>query len=123
MFRNAQAGAPLVGVVYGRAELAEWEGPEGETITELVPREGAAQPGDYVHIVTSGPMQVRASSLNRAIKSGDKLAVENSGEARSMQTRMLDGMRITESAPTIGIALEDLDAGDDGLIWVLVNPQ
>jgi hypothetical protein len=99
------------------------EGPDREPVTRLAPREGAAQPGEYVHIVIYGPIQVKASALGSAIQLGDKLAVGDSGAARSLQTRDLDGMRITESAPTIGIALESLEASKDGLIWVLVNPQ
>jgi hypothetical protein len=120
---SAQAGAPVVGVVYGRGELTNIEGLDGQQAAQLAPREGAAQPGDYVHIVIYGPMQVKASALGSAIEMGDKLSVNNSGAARSLQTRVLDGMTIAESAPTIGIALESLAIDKDGLIWVLVNPQ
>jgi hypothetical protein len=119
----AQAGASVVGVVYGRAEQTNMEGLDDQPAAQLAPRAGAAQPGDYVHIVIYGPMQVKASAFDSAIQTGDKLAIDATGSARSLQTRLLDGMRITESAPTIGIALEGLDADKDGLIWVLVNPQ
>jgi hypothetical protein len=119
----AQAGASVVGVVYGRAEQTNMEGLYDQPAAQLAPRAGAAQPGDYVHIVIYGPMQVKASAFDSAIQTGDKLAIDATGSARSLQTRLLDGMRITESAPTIGIALEGLDADKDGLIWVLVNPQ
>ena len=120
---RAGAGAPVVGVVYGRGELTDMEPPGGQPVTRLAPREGAAQPGEYVHIVIYGPMQVKASALGSAIQLGDRLAVADSGAARGLQTRELEGMRITESAPTIGMALESLEASKDGLIWVLVNPQ
>ena len=56
---NAEA---VVGVVAGRAELViEQEHRPTETGRRLVPREGAAQPGEYVTIVYSGPMQVKVA--------------------------------------------------------------
>ena len=120
----AGTGDAVIGVVAGSAEIAAETNPSlGENVESLVPRDGAAQPGEYVHIVIFGPMQVKASALDRAIQMGDKLSVNSSGAARSLQTRMLDGMSISESAPTIGTALEGLDANHDGLIWILVNPQ
>lgn len=119
----AQAGAPLVGMVYGRGELVEVEGPEGQTVTQLVPRAGAAQPSDYVNIVIYGPLQVKASALGQAIAMGDKLAVNDGGAARSLQTVDVGGVELAENAPTVGIALEGLGASKEGLIWVLVNPQ
>lgn len=120
---RATAGAQLVGVVYGRGELTEVEKGDGQMATQIVPRAGVAQPGDYVHIVLNGQAQVKASALDATIALGEKLAVADDGAARSLQTRELDGMRIAESAPTIGIALENLASSKDGLIWVLVNPQ
>ena len=105
---SAQAGAPVVGVVYGRGELTSMEGIDGQQTAQLAPREGAAQPGDYVHIVIYGPMQVKASAFGSTIQTGDKLAIGDSGAARSLQTRVLDGISITENASTIGMALEGL---------------
>lgn len=120
---QAGAGASVVGVVYGSGELVTIDNPDGEQITQLVPREGAAEAGDFVHIVTHGPVQVKASAFNNAIQVGDRLSMDASGVARGLQTRELDGMIITEGAPTIGTALENLEASQDGLIWVLVNPR
>jgi len=34
---------------------------------------------------------------------------------------VVEGVTLTESAPTVGIALTAPD--EDGLVWVLVNPQ
>jgi hypothetical protein len=68
-------------------------------------------------------MQVKASALGSAIQMGEKLSVNSGGAARSLQTRMIDGMSISESAPTIGTALEGHDVNNDGLLWVPVNPQ
>ena len=118
-----QAGAPVVGVVYGRGELVTNVGTDGKTTTQLVPREGAAKPGDYVHIVIYGPAQVKASALGTAIATGDKLAVDSSGAARGLKTVEVSGVQLAESAPIIGMALENLAASKNGLIWVLVNPK
>jgi hypothetical protein len=118
-----QANAPVVGVVYGRGELVSSVGPDGKTTTQLVPREGAAKPGDYVHIVIYGPAQVKASALGKTIAVGDKLAVDSSGAARGLKTVEVSGVQLAESAPTIGMALESLGASKNGLIWVLVNPK
>ena len=55
---QAQSGQAVVGVVAGRAELVTDEDHRPtETGKRLVPREGAAEPGEYVTIVYSGPMQ------------------------------------------------------------------
>jgi len=118
-----QAGAPVVGVVYGRGEMVTSVGLDGKTATQLVPREGAAQVGDYVHIVIYGPAQVKASALGAAIAVGNRLAVDNVGAARGLKTVDVSGVQVAESAPTIGIALEGLEASKNGLIWVLVNPK
>ena len=42
---------------------------------------------------------------------------------RGIETVEVGGVRLAESAPTIGMALESLEASKTGLIWVLVNPQ
>jgi hypothetical protein len=39
-----------------------------------------------------------------------------------VQTVEIQGVRVAESAPIIGIALEKLGSGQ-GLIWILVNPH
>jgi hypothetical protein len=98
-------------------------GPDGKTTTQLVPREGAVQVGDYVHIVTYGPAQVKASALGTAIAVGNRLAVDSGGAARGLKTVEISGVQVAESAPTIGMALESLAASKNGLIWVLVNPK
>ncbi len=120
---RATAGAPLVGVVYGRGELTEIEKGDGQMATQVAPRTGAAQPGDFVHIVLDGPAQVKASALDGTIALGQKLTVGNDGAARALKTVEVDGVQLAESASTIGMALEDSAVRADGLIWVLVNPQ
>ncbi|MBN1657781.1 MAG: hypothetical protein JXA93_05235 [Anaerolineae bacterium] len=121
---SAGGGGAVVGVVQGRADLDAAAGEElreGETGQRLVPRDGAAQPGDYVTIVISGPMRVRASALGGPITPGARLAVGADGLARALQTVVVEGVTIAESTPILGIALDAPDAG--GLVWVLVNPQ
>jgi hypothetical protein len=121
----AEEGTAAVGVVRGKAELDE--APEGATLREgetgrrLVPRSGVAQPGDYLTLVIYGPMQVRVSAADGAIEPGTRLAVGKLGAARALKTVVVEGLTLAESAPTIGIALTAPD--EDGLVWVLVNPQ
>ena len=84
---------------------------------------GPVKPGDYLNIITHGPVQIRASALNGAIKSGDKLTIDSASAARSLETVEVNGVRLAEDAPTIGIALDNLPVGKEDMIWVLVNPQ
>ncbi|MGB3216193.1 MAG: hypothetical protein WBD79_02225 [Anaerolineae bacterium] len=119
---QAQPDQAVVGVVAGRAELVtEEDHRPTETGKRLVPREGAAQPDEYVSVVYSGPMQVKVAPGESAIAAGTRLTVAANGSVRPLQTRTVDGMIVTEGAPVIGVALEAPDK--DGLVWVLVNPQ
>ena len=95
--------------ILNRLERAEAEG-----------RPGAAQPGEYVTIVYSGPMQVKVAPGESAIAAGTRLTAAVDGSVRPLLTRAFEGMVVAEGAPVIGVALE---AAGDGLIWVLVNPQ
>ena len=118
---QAQPGQAVVGVVAGRAELVvEEDHRPTETGKRLVPREGAAQAGEYVSIVYSGPMQVKVATGETAIVAGTRLTSAVDGSVQALQTRTVEGMLVTEGAPVVGVALE---AARDGLIWVLVNPQ
>lgn len=113
----------IVGVVQGRAEpVPQYPPRPGETGRLLVPREGTAEPGQYVTVVYSGLAQVRAGAFGGPITQGSKLSVGPGGAARALRTVAVEGVRLTESAPVVGVALEDLKEGED-LIWVLVNPQ
>ena len=117
----AQPGQAAVGVVAGRAELVtEKDHRPSETGKRLVPREGAAQPGEYVSIVYSGPMQVTVAAGDSAITAGTRLTAAAGGGVRPLQTRTIEGMLVTEGAPVLGVALETVS---EGLVWVLVNPQ
>ncbi|MFZ2423736.1 MAG: hypothetical protein WA029_21595 [Anaerolineae bacterium] len=124
---QAQSGQAVVGVVAGRAELVTDEDHRPtETGKRLVPREGAAEPGEYVTIVYSGPMQVKVASGEGAIAAGTRLTAAADGRVRPLGTikvQLAGGAGtadLLESAPFLGVALE---AAKDGLVWVLVNPQ
>lgn len=113
-------GTAVVGVVQGWAELVTEEEPRPTEIgLRLVPRKGAADPGQYVTIAYSGLTQVKASG---PIAQGSKLAAGTDGAARALRTVTVDGVELAENASAIGIALEPL-AAVDGRIWVLVNVQ
>jgi len=117
----ARDGQPPVGAVQGRAEVViQDEIRPGESGRRLVPREGLARPGDYVTLVTHGPMQVRASADGGPIPAGARLTLNADGVARSLRTATVEGIAVAEDAPVLGIALEDLEAGED-LVWVLVT--
>ncbi|MGW8250454.1 MAG: hypothetical protein ACWGO1_07410, partial [Anaerolineales bacterium] len=121
---NVARAAPdqaLFGVVQGRAELDMVENPRpGQAGERLVPREGSANPGDFVTVIIYGIAQVRVSSIS-TVESGARLAMDASGLARPLQTVEVNGVQLQESAPTLGTALDA--PGADGLVWVLVNPQ
>jgi len=116
----ASGSDAVVGVVQGWAELITEEEPRPTEIgLRLVPREGSADPGQYVTIAYSGLTQVKVSG---PLAQGSKLAAGTDGAARGLRTINLDGVELAENASIIGVALEPL-AAVDGLIWVLVNVQ
>ncbi len=113
----------VIGVVAGRAELSKYE-EAGKTIQRLVPRAGPAQPGEYVNIITHGLAQVKASAADGPIEEGARLTgSDEPGRVRAVRTVEVQGVQIAESSSVIGVALDKLDAGQDGLIWALVNPR
>jgi hypothetical protein len=116
----------VVGVVSGWAELVTEEEPRPNEIGQrLVPREGAAKPGQYVTVVYSGLAQVK---VNGPIQEGMSLVAGTNGSARAkgtLKVQLANGegtAQIPETAPVIGIALEGLQSGE-GLVWALVNVQ
>lgn len=139
---RAASSSAVIGVVAGWAEVVKDENlierPERdeagaeieaevpaatETSLRLVPREGPAEPGAYVNIITYGLAQVKASAVTAPIHDGTRLtAADEAGHVRPVRTKMLDDMVVAEGVPVLGIALESLDAGQDR-IWVLVNPR
>ncbi|MCB0206724.1 MAG: hypothetical protein KDH89_18045, partial [Anaerolineae bacterium] len=119
---TATDDSAVVGVVQGWAELVTEDEPRPSEIGKrLVPREGAAEPGQYVTIAYSGLTQVRATG---PIAQGSKLAVGADGTARALHTVTVDGVELAENASVIGTALEGLDAMQESdLIWVLLSVQ
>jgi hypothetical protein len=122
----ATGGDGVIGVVSGRAEVDQQEpreGEDGETVLRLVPRDGPAEPGQYLSIVIYGLAEVKASALPGAIEPGARLtAADTPGVARAVRTVEVQGVAVAESAAVVGIATESLEAGE-GLIWALVSPR
>ncbi|MEZ4768420.1 MAG: hypothetical protein R2844_08335 [Caldilineales bacterium] len=119
--RRATPGSALVGVVSGRAEPST--SPEDGANT-LVPRNGEpAAPGEYLSVVIYGPVQVNAAGN---VQLGDRVTVADGFDGvralSTFQVQRTDGgtADMVETAPVLGVAL---DAAQDGLVWVLVNPQ
>lgn len=115
------AGASgVVGVVESRMvwEVAPGKEAEGEMSLHSVP--GPAEAGDYVSLVVLGVTEVKVAP-GSSITAGERLtAAAPAGRARSLQSRELEGMIVTEGAPVIGIALADSD-GNRSTIPVLVT--
>jgi len=121
--KAANGADAVVGVVSGWAELVTEEEPRPNEIGQrLVPREGAAKPGQYVTVVYSGLAQVKVSAVDGPIVQGSKLVAGVGGTARAQRVVEVEGVKLAESASSIGIALDGLEAGD-GLGWALVNVQ
>jgi hypothetical protein len=117
--RLAGAGASNVAGVAG-SRMALIPLPDGDGDQVLRAALGAAQPGDYVAITVLGVAQVQVQA-GEAIQPGQRLAVGDApGRARALRTVQVEGVRVDESRPSVGVALE---APKDGLVWVLVNPQ
>lgn len=118
----AGEGQPLAGVVVGWAELVQDQLQDPEiTIPILAPREGPAEPGEYVTVLIYGLAQVRADATAGLIQTGNRLSISSSGLARPLQTVQVEGIQLQESAPVLGTAIDQPDA--EGRVWVLVNPQ
>lgn len=116
--RPAGDDGAVVGVVQSRAELvAEGDPRPGEMGLRLAPREGTADPGEYVVVAYSGLIQVRA---NGPIAAGSRLATGADGLARALRIVSVDGVELAENVPIVGVALEGLDSGQ-GLVWTLVD--
>ena len=117
---RAAPGEAVIGVVYGRG-VRTTSTKDGVSFESLDRAEGDIQPGDYLFLVVYGQAQVKADATSGAIATGTRLTNGGQpGHARTLQTRMVDGMLIAEAAPSVGIALGPLDAGT-GLIPVFVT--
>jgi hypothetical protein len=91
-----------------------------EPILDLRSAEGPAQPGDYVALTVLGVVQVKVQD-GAAIQPGQCLtAADTSGHARALRAVQVEGIRVDENGPALGVVLE---AAEGGMVWVLVNPQ
>jgi hypothetical protein len=114
----------VVGVVEGRLALTPVPQPEGEGTgerLELRSAEGPARPGDYVALTVLGVARVKVDPDLAAIEPGMRLTSGTGGRVRALKTVVVEGVTLAEDAPVLGIALAEPD--EDGLVWVLVNPQ
>ena len=117
---SAGAGSSgVVGVVESRMVLAPMAQSEDEP--RLQGAEGPARPGDYVALIVFGPARVKVDTSQGAVQPGMRLTAAEGGRVRALKTVVVDGVTLSESAATIGIALDAPD--EEGLVWVLVNPQ
>ncbi|MGH2538664.1 MAG: capsid cement protein [Candidatus Promineifilaceae bacterium] len=95
----------VIGVVTGRRVWQLAPGKEAEGEYALQSAEGPAQPGEYVMLAVLGVAEVKVAP-GATIAAGDRLtAADAAGTARPLQTRILDGMRVSEGAPVLGVAL------------------
>lgn len=115
--RPADGTAGIVGVVEGRLQAQPAPGKEGVTILHSVA--GPAKAGDTVAIKVLGVAQARVQT-GEAVQPGQRVTVGQQGTVRALQTRVVDGMVVSEGAPTIGVALTQPDGGR---VWVFVSPQ
>jgi hypothetical protein len=101
--QGSEAGS--IGVVSSRMVWEVAPGKEAEGEMSLHSVDGPAQPGDYVSLVVFGVADVKVDP-QATIIAGERLTVADlPGRVRTLETRMLDGMVISEGAQVIGIAL------------------
>jgi hypothetical protein len=101
--QGSEAGS--IGVVSSRMVWEVAPGKEAEGEMSLHSVDGPAQPGDYVSLVVFGVADVKVDP-QAIIVVGERLTVADlPGRVRALETRMLDGMVISEGAQVIGIAL------------------
>ncbi len=101
--------------------------PTGATgLTKEIPLStpGPIAPGEYMLVVVHGPCQVKVDAASTAIQPGDLLSTAGrTGYAAKAADVSIEGVRITPPGTVFGKALEPLDAGRDGLIYVFVTLQ
>jgi len=95
-------------------------GKQGDDGVGLHAVAGPARQGDFVAVVVQGVALVRADP-SAAIAAGQRLtAADLPGLARPLETRLLDGMVVTEGATAVGVAL---GPSEDGLVPVYVRSR
>jgi hypothetical protein len=121
LVRLADAASPhgIVGVVEGHMALTPQPGHEEGTgrdpVLEVRRAAGAAQPGDYVALTVLGVALVKVEA-GAAIEPGQRLVASTApGRARALRTVDVDGVRLAEDAPSIGVALAAPAPGEDAI--------
>jgi hypothetical protein len=105
----------VIGVVEKRMVWEVAPGKEAEGEMSLHSATGPAQPGDYVSLAVFGVTQANVEP-DAVINAGDRLTASNlAGRVRALQTRIVEGMVISEGAPVVGIALAASAKGQDTL--------
>lgn len=103
---DAQTWSGLVGVVEKRMAFKVAPGKEAEGEMSMQSEPGPMVAGDYVMLTIYGVADVNIDPSS-SIRAGARLtASDTPGQARTLVSRVVEGMTISESAPTIGIALE-----------------
>jgi hypothetical protein len=100
-------GAAFTGVIGVVASRMAWEvapGKEAEGEMSMHSTSGPAMPGDYVSLVIYGITDVKVAP-GADIAAGDRLTAADAGQVRSLQTRTIEGMVVTEGVQVVGIAL------------------
>ncbi len=114
----------VIGVV-AEGYSSEWfksADPSGADIPPAT--DGPVAPGDLLLVVVQGPCQVKASALGGAIQPGDLLSTAAaSGKAGGVKIASVDGVSFALPGTVFAKALEPLDEGKDGLIYVFVTLQ
>ena len=117
----------VIGVVEGRmvssAEPGSAKEADAEGVETLRGAPGLAETGDIVAITVFGIAQVKADASSAPIEAGQRItAAETGGYARTVRHVKYQGVTLAEATPVLGIALQDLPAGQ-GMVWVFLNPQ
>jgi hypothetical protein len=110
---DAQSNPGVIGVVERRMVWAVAPGKEDIGEMSLQGRDGPAKPGEYVTLAIYGIAEVKVDP-GAEIPVGSRLTLSSqAGRTRALQTTTLNGMVVTEGAPSIGTALESPVAGKD----------
>jgi len=117
---SAETFSGLIGVVKSRMVWGPAPGKEAEGEMSMHSADGPAQAGEYVSLVVAGVAQVKVDP-GAQIAAGDRLTASSlAGLARPLMSQEVNGMRVAEGAPVIGVALAAPVAGQE-TIPVFVN--
>jgi hypothetical protein len=112
----------VIGVVHSRMALVPMPGDKkGQDAVGLESIPGVAVEGDFVAITVQGVALARVAP-DAAIEAGQRLtASDEAGLARALRTVEVDGVKLAESAATVGVALGV--PTEEGLVPVYVRAR